>query len=164
MENTKQETGNWKLANVPVFHFRFSVSGFPFPFRAAHDERARRRAAGFTLLEVLVALAVIAFAFVGLLGLQGHNIKAIARDQSLTRATLLARELVSQIQFDVLTKGLQSLGDAQGTFEGYAGFRWEREVITTGLDEMREVVVRVIWDERSPNACQLVYFVRDPAL
>ena len=119
---------------------------------------------GFTLLEVMVALAVIAFAFVGLLGLHARNIKAIARDQSLTRATLLARELVSQIQFDVLTKGLQNLGDSQGTFEGYAGFRWEREVVSTGLDEMREVVVRVIWDERSPNACQLIYFVRDPAI
>src|SRR5437868_9840004 len=99
-----------------------------------------RRGAGFTLLEVLVALAVIAFAFVGLLGLQAHNIKAIARDQSLTRATLLARELISQIQFEVLTKGLQNMGDGYGTFDGYAGFRWEREVISTGLAEMREVV------------------------
>jgi hypothetical protein len=26
MENRKQETGNWKLINWPVFHFRFSVS------------------------------------------------------------------------------------------------------------------------------------------
>lgn len=126
--------------------------------------RPARRTAGFTLLEVLVALAVIAFAFVGLLGLHGRNIKAIARDQSLTRATLLARELVSQIQFQVLTNGLQDLGDSQGTFEGYPGYRWEREVVSTGLDEMREVVVRVIWDERSPHACQLVYFVRDPAI
>ena len=41
---------------------------------------------GFTLLEVMVALMVIAFAFVGLLGLHGRNIKTIARDQQLTRA------------------------------------------------------------------------------
>jgi hypothetical protein len=112
----------------------------------------------------MVALAVIAFAFVGLLGLHARNIKAIARDQNLTRATLLGRELVSQIQFQVLTNGLQNLGDSQGTFDGYPGYRWEREVISTGLDEMREVVVRIIWDERSPNACELVYFVRDPAI
>ncbi len=30
MENRKQETGNWKLVNVPVFHLRFSVFYFPF--------------------------------------------------------------------------------------------------------------------------------------
>jgi type II secretion system protein I len=122
----------------------------------------RRPAAGFTLLEVLVALVVIAVAFVGLLGLQARNIKGIAADQNLTRATLLSRELASQVQYMVMTSGLQGLGDAHDTFEQYKGFRWEREVLTTGLEEIREVVIRVIFDERRPNACQIVFFVRDP--
>ena len=30
MENRKQETENWKLINLSVFHLRFSVSCFPF--------------------------------------------------------------------------------------------------------------------------------------
>jgi prepilin-type N-terminal cleavage/methylation domain-containing protein len=132
---------------------------------AAHEmTRHGRRGAGFTLLEVLVALVVIAVAFVGLLGLQARNIQGIAGDQSLTRATLLAREEISRIQFLVATSGLQELGDAQGVFDGYPGYRWEREVISTGLDEMREVILRVIWDERRPHACELIYFVRDPAI
>ena len=97
-------------------------------------------------------------------GLHARNVKLTARNQNLTRATLLARELISQIQFQVLSSGLQDLGNSQGTFEGYPGYRWEREVIPTGLDEIREVVIRVIWDEHSPSACQLVYFVRDPAV
>jgi general secretion pathway protein I len=132
--------------------------------RARPLRRVPRRRPGFTLLEVLVALAVIAFAVVGLLGLHGRNLKMVARGQNLTRATLLARELVSQIQFQVLSSGLQDLGDSSGTFEGYPGYRWERQVIPTGLDEVREVVVRVIFDERTPGACELVYFVRDPAI
>lgn len=122
------------------------------------------RSPGFTLLEVLVALAVIAFAFVGLLGLHAHNIKLVARDQNLTRAMLLAREFVSEIQYRVSTNGLQSLSDSQGTFEGFPGYRYELQVISTGLDEMREVLIRVIWDERTPRACEVVYFVRDPAV
>ena len=122
-----------------------------------------KREAGFTLIEVLVALTVIAFAFVPLLGLHGHNIKAVARDQQLTRATLLAREMVSQMQFEVNSGGLQQLGDSRGTFEGYPGYRFERQVLTTALDEVREVIVRVIFDERNPSACEVVYFVRDPA-
>jgi type II secretion system protein I len=126
-------------------------------------QRPQPCSAGFSLLEVLVALTVIAFAFVGLLGLHGRNIKAVAHDQQLTRATLLAREMVSQMQFEVASGGLQQLSDAHGTFEGYPGYRFERQVLTTGLDEVREVVVRVIFDERNPGACELVYFVRDPA-
>jgi hypothetical protein len=31
MENRKQEAGNWKLVNVAICHFRFSVSCFSFP-------------------------------------------------------------------------------------------------------------------------------------
>ncbi len=131
---------------------------------AADGGAAARRLGGFSLLEVLIALTVIAFAFVGLLGLHARNIKMVAGDQSLTRATLLARELVSQMQFQVQSNGLQDLGNASGNFEGYPGYRWEREVLSTGLDEMREVIIRVIWDERNPHACELVYFLRDPAV
>ncbi len=127
--------------------------------------RARRGSRGFTLLEVLIALSIVAFAVVGLLGLHARNIKSIARGQNMTRATLLARELLSQIQYQVLLSGLNDLGPAQGDFgRQYPGFRWEREVMGTGLDEMREVLVRVIWDERTPRACEIVYFVRDPAI
>jgi general secretion pathway protein I len=133
------------------------------PARSPRQPPAARQA-GFTLLEVMVALAIVAFAIVGLLGLHARNIQIIARDQSLTRATLLAREIISQIQFQVMTNGLQDLGDSQGTFEGYPGYRWERRVMPTGLDEMREVVIRVIWNESTPSACELVYFVRDPAV
>lgn len=129
-----------------------------------HGQRPAAGGGGFTLLEVMVALTVIAFALVGLLGLQARNVKMIARGQNLTRATLLARELISQIQVEVDTKGFHGLGDSQGVFQGYPGYRWEREVLTTGLDELREVIVRVIWDERTPNACQLIYFVRVPTV
>ena len=82
----------------------------------------------------------------------------------MTRATLLARDIISEMQIDVMKSGFQQLGDAQGRFEGYPGFRWEREVHSTDLDELREVIVRVIWDERNPRGCELVYFIRDPAL
>jgi type II secretion system protein I len=123
-----------------------------------------RGAAGFTLLEVMVALVIVAFAFVSLLTLHGRDIKAIIRTQDLTRATLLARDIVSQIQVEVETQGLQQLGDEQGTFPDYPGFRWEREVHSTAFDTLREVVIRVVWDERNPRGAELVFFVRDPAL
>jgi len=112
---------------------------------------------------VLIAVAIVAYAVVGLLGLQAKNIKTIARGQNTTRATLLARRLLSEIQYGILRDGLDSLGNETGRFDDYPGFRWEREVIGTGLEEMREIVVRVSWDDRTPPY-ELIYFVRDPAL
>lgn len=129
--------------------------------------RYRSRAAGqrgFTLLEVLVAVAVAGFALVSLLGLHGRSIRMTIRDQNMTRATLLARELVSQVEFTVATQGLHALSSSQGVTEAYPDLRYEIEVSSTDLDEIRLVIVRIIWDEATPRAFELVYYVRDPAV
>jgi type II secretion system protein I len=125
---------------------------------------AGSRAVGFTLLEVLVALSVIASAFVTLLGWHARNIRTIANNQNLARATLFARERSSLIQYQVLTQGLKSLGNESGPIDGYPEYQYDQEITSTGLDDMREVVLRIIWDRRNPSACEVVFFVRDSAL
>lgn len=120
----------------------------------------RAPAAGFTLLEILIAIGVIAFAFVGLLGLHARNIGMTIRDQNMTRATLLARHKVSEIEFQARTEGIEAISGGSGTFEGYPGFAFDVQVEPTELDMIRRVVVRVFWDERHPDACRVVYFVR----
>jgi general secretion pathway protein I len=120
--------------------------------------------AGFTLLEVLIALAVIAIAFVTLLGWHARSIRSIAYNQNLARATLLARERASLVQFQVLKDGLQSLGNESGEVDGYPNFIYDVQVFPTGIEEMRQVVLRIIWDRRNPSACEVTFFVRDPAV
>lgn len=117
-----------------------------------------RRVAGFTLLEVLVALTVIAFAFVGLLGLHNRNLAMVGRDQDLTRATLLARQFITEME---LLEGFPELGPANGEFGNFPPFEWEREVTETILPDVRRVQVRVLWDERMPGGVELVYYIRD---
>ena len=122
---------------------------------------ARRRGAvadaGFTLVEVIVALTVIAFAFVGLLGLHNRNIAMIATDQDYTRATLLARQFITEMELAEFPEA----GVRRGEFGNAPGFVWEADVQETELPSIRRVDLRVIWDERNPDACQLVYFIRD---
>lgn len=106
----------------------------------------------------MVALAVIAFAFVGLLGLHGRNVALVSRVDHFTRATLLARELMTQMQFE----DHASMSDASGTFEAYPEYRWERVITPTNLETVKQLRLRVIWDENTPHACELLYFIRDP--
>lgn len=110
---------------------------------------------GFTLLEVMVALAVVAFAFVGLIGLHGRNIQLVDRANHYSRAVLLAREMMTQLQFE----DVANLTDGSGTFEAYPDYHWERIVDQTTFENLKRVRVRVIWDDRSPSQCELVYYV-----
>jgi len=121
--------------------------------------RSRRAAdAGFTLIEILVALAIAAFALIGLLGLHNRSLTAVARDQDYTRATLFARELMAGIEVREQWPDL-------GVVTGQAGYdenvHWEREVSETPIPDVRKIDLRVIFDERNPNAVQLIYYIRD---
>ena len=111
---------------------------------------------GFTLLEVLVAVMIIALAFTGLLSLHSRDLALVSRDQDMTRATLLMRELVAQVE---LFPEYSQLGTASGNFEGSPGFSWQRDVRTTALDELREVHFRVVWGDRGRNSAELLYYV-----
>jgi general secretion pathway protein I len=121
-------------------------------------EPADRAAGGFTLIEVIVALTIVGVAFIGLLGLHNRNLAMIARDQDFTRATLLARQFITEME---VVEQWPETGTSRGEFPNAPGFAWERDVQDTELPTVRRVVVRVIWDERQPNACELLYFIRD---
>lgn len=125
-------------------------------------DRHARHAAGFTLLEVLVAVAILGVALTSLLGLHVRNVDLIARDQRITEATMLARLLMTEAEVE----RFPDLGILSGDFEDhfparYPGLRWEREVVPTPLPDLREVRVRVHRsDEESGDDVTLVYYVR----
>lgn len=115
-----------------------------------------RSRGGFTLIEVLVALAIVAYALIGLLGLQNRNLGIIARDQDMTKAILLSRKFIAEME---VREKFPELGFSSGELE--PGFVWEREVNETFLPDVREVRVRIIFDERRPDAVELLYYMRD---
>lgn len=59
---------------------------------------ASRRASGFTLIEVMVAMVVLVVGALGLLAMQNYGIQTNADARVLTRATALAQDLASQMQ------------------------------------------------------------------
>jgi general secretion pathway protein I len=113
---------------------------------------------GFTLLEVMVALMIVAIAFVGLLGHHVRNLSHIGHDQDMTRAALLARSLITQME---LQEQFPDTGVSDGEFPGYPGFAWEREVTDTELPDVRRVALRIVSANQGPSNFELIYFIRD---
>jgi len=121
-------------------------------------ERAGSRSEGFTLIEVLVALAIIAYALIGLLGIHNRNLTIVGRDQEITNATLAAREMIAAME---VREHFPDLGVTTGEIPRYPGYRFEREVLETPLPGVRWVRLHVILDENRPDLVEVEYYIRD---
>jgi type II secretion system protein I len=128
------------------------------------SRRRQRDARGFTLVEVVVALAVLAIAFTALLGLHVRSLRLAAREQSYTQALLLARTLLTEAELAPLPAPGVSSGDFESRYPGrYPGFVWQRTVNDTPLAETREVTVRVQPPDDPEAEAELVLYLRGDA-
>lgn len=104
----------------------------------------KKRNAGFTLLEVMVALAIIGIALVAILRSLAMSVSVSNEAKSLSIGTLLAKGKMAEIE----SRGFPDIEEADGDFgEEYPGYRWERNVSEIGIEDLRKVVVRVLWGE-----------------
>jgi general secretion pathway protein I len=110
---------------------------------------------GFTLLEVMVALAIIAFAVVTYVHSQNTSLALLNESTAMTVATLLAQARM------VVLEGSDNLAplEREGSFDTpeYASFRWKERVVSTPLPNVLEVHVDVSWEEpRGRRSVELV--------
>lgn len=115
---------------------------------------------GFTLLEVMIALAIIATALVALLGLSQRSILVQDKIQKLTRATLLAQQLMNEEEAST-SKSTAAFGEKEDVFpEPFEDFRWQISYQNTMISQVKQVTVKVIWGDPAKNEdVQLVSFI-----
>ncbi|HSN90913.1 MAG TPA: type II secretion system protein [Anaeromyxobacteraceae bacterium] len=92
---------------------------------------------GFTLLEVMVALAILAAGLVGISELVGGAMRNHARAKQLEVATLLARGKMAEIEDHYEEEGFRDFDEADdGTFddEGHPEVSWALEVKKPTVD------------------------------
>jgi general secretion pathway protein I len=86
---------------------------------------------GFTLLEVMVALAVLAGALMAVADLSGNALRNFGYAKDLTAATLLARGKMAELEEKYEGSGFTNFDQTEnGTFadQGQPGIRWALEL------------------------------------
>ena len=99
------------------------------------------RAAGFTLIEIMVALTVFSLAALALIRLEGQTI----RSTDAVRSTLMAQTVARNVAILAVTDGTAPpRGTARGVEQnGGRAWRWTREVQPLGDGDVLRVDVAV---------------------
>jgi general secretion pathway protein I len=91
--------------------------------------RRARSAAGFTLLEMLIAISVMAIATSVLMGTQSSSTRMLVHANDLSTVVMLTRAKMQDIEYKTLRDGfVEGFEDSdRGTFraEGYPDVSWE---------------------------------------
>ncbi len=99
---------------------------------------------GFTLLEVLISLLIIAIVLITCLRAQNQSIRLYTLSRDMTVATILARQKMGEIE----AMGFPELGEEEGDFEEqFPGFTWKKAVSVTPFEEARRVDLSIVWKD-----------------
>jgi len=91
-----------------------------------------RPRAGFTLLETMVAMAILAGSLIAIARLNSGSVAMHAYTKKVTVATLLARSKMTDLEQELYDKGFSADDDEQsGDFstEGFTSFKWRAKIL-----------------------------------
>ena len=104
---------------------------------------------GFTLLEVMVAVSIMAMVLVTLLGLKNRTMQDVALAEHITTATMLAKRMM----VDTIVSGNRQPVEENGEFTGeenFSDYAWKRTISQIPLFStvfITEIRIAVLWNE-----------------
>ena len=111
---------------------------------------------GFTLLEVMIAMAILATTLVVVFQSQSQSVSMAGRARFETTASLLAQGRMAEIEAANPEKIVSDSGDFGDDFPDYS---WQVDVAETELESLKKIEVKVV-NERltSNNSFRLVLY------
>jgi len=120
----------------------------------------RKRGRGFTLIEVLVALAVLAIALAAVMRAVAQSADTAIALRDRTQAMWVAQD---RLREHLLQRDWPSPDTRSGVSQ-FAGreWQWREQVLATPLKELRRIEIDITAVEGKETLARLVGFLRDP--
>lgn len=99
-----------------------------------------KKKTGFTLLEVMIAMAILAIALVAVFQMQSQSISMASESRFMTTASLLAQSKMADIEADALLGNSSQKGDFAPAYPEYA---WTIQVTDTQIAKLKRIEVDV---------------------
>jgi general secretion pathway protein I len=96
---------------------------------------------GFTLLEVMIALAITAGVLLTVISSLNHHLSIIGQDAEETTAVLLGRAKLDDPDF---SKQTENKGDFA---PGHPELKWERETTESEFPGLNRITLTVTWND-----------------
>ncbi|MFH1411842.1 MAG: type II secretion system protein [Candidatus Omnitrophota bacterium] len=106
---------------------------------------------GFTLIEILAAIAVVGLGIIPVMNTLPEGLKALRKTEHLTRDVMLAQQKMDELRDQILgtnaSYGYSKSGGygGSGTFTGFSGYRYS--VTDDQGSDIRELTVDVWFDD-----------------
>lgn len=115
----------------------------------------RRNRRGLTLIEVLVAVVLLAVGISACVACIGSATRASGRAEELTAVQLMAREKLTEFELNGVREGTD-----QGDFgPERPGYGWRAVTTATDLDGLYQVRLTVLWgDPEQPGKVEYVTY------
>ena len=119
---------------------------------------------GFTLLEVMVAIAILGMGLLALLSLHHQSMQSVIAAQQETHAAMLAQVVMSDAELQRYPDDGTTHGDFHELYPNkYPDYSWQRIVSESGIfPDVRKVRVIIYYGTNSSRTFAISEFLHNP--